>query len=171
VSGDRRGAVDAVAAALGRETRLQVFAEQTPAGKQALLARWQGQGRRVAMIGDGINDAPVLAQADASIALASGSDLTQARADIICLRSSLADVGFAFELARRTTHAVRANFGWALAYNAAMIPLAIMGRLSPLVAAAGMALSSAIVLANSLRLSLRRAPAPAANTTAPASAP
>ena len=75
----------------------------------ALLARLQSRGGRIAMIGDGINDAPVLAQADASIALASGSDLAQARADVICLRSSLADVGFVFELARRTKRAVRTN--------------------------------------------------------------
>jgi len=100
----------------------------------------------------------VLAQADASIALASGSNLTQTRADVICLGSSLADVGFVFELARRATRAVRVNLGWALAYNAAMVPLAVAGRLSPLMAAVGMAASSAIVLLNSLRLSTRRLP-------------
>jgi Cu2+-exporting ATPase len=110
------------------------------------------------MVGDGINDAPVLAQADASIALASGSDLAQARADVICLRSRLADVAFVFDLARRTTRVVRANFAWALAYNAALVPLAVLGRLSPLVAAVGMAASSAVVLVNSMRLR-RAAPA------------
>jgi P-type Cu2+ transporter len=158
VSGDRHAAVDLVAAALKRDANFKIHAEQTPAGKQALLARWQEEGRRVAMIGDGINDAPVLAQADASIALASGSDLSQARADVICLRSRLADVGFVFELARRTTRAVRVNLAWALAYNAAMIPLAVAGRLSPLIAAVGMAASSAIVLLNSLSLNGRRIP-------------
>jgi Cu2+-exporting ATPase len=107
------------------------------------------------MIGDGINDAPVLAQADASIALASGSDLAQARADVICLNSNLADVGYVFELARRATRIVRINLGWALAYNAAMVPLAVAGRLSPVLAAAGMAASSAVVLVNSLRLIAR----------------
>jgi P-type Cu2+ transporter len=167
LSGDRRSAVDAVASALGRDATLKTYAEQTPAGKQALLARLQSQGRRVAMIGDGINDAPVLAQADASIAIASGSDLAQARADIICLRSSLADVGFVFELARRATRAVRVNLGWALAYNAAMVPLAIAGRLSPLIAAVGMAASSAVVLLNSLRLNARGTHA-AQSSTAPA---
>ena len=155
LSGDRRSAVDAVASALDPEVDLQRNAEQTPAGKQALLARLQSQGRRVAMIGDGINDAPVLAQADASIALASGSDLAQARADVICLRSSLADVAFVFELARRATRAVRVNLVWALAYNAAMVPLAVAGHLSPLIASVGMAVSSAVVLLNSLRLSSR----------------
>jgi Cu2+-exporting ATPase len=158
VSGDRRSAVEAVAAALDRKATLKIHSEQTPAGKQALLARLQSQGRRVAMIGDGINDAPVLAQADASIALACGSDLTQARADVICLRSSLADVGFVFELARRTTRAVRVNLAWALAYNAAMVPLAVAGKVSPLIAAVGMALSSAVVLANSMRLGTQAIP-------------
>jgi Cu2+-exporting ATPase len=157
VSGDRRSAVEAVGAALDCDASLKIYAEQTPPGKQALLARWQNEGRRIAMIGDGINDAPVLAQADASIALASSSELAQARADIICLRPSLADVGFVFELARRTTRAVRMNLAWALAYNAAMVPLAIAGRVSPLMAAVGMAASSAVVLANSLRLGLDRA--------------
>jgi P-type E1-E2 ATPase len=155
VSGDRGAAAETVAAMLGAPANLQIYAEQTPVGKQALLARWQGQGRRVAMIGDGINDAPVLAQADASIALASSSELAQARADVICLRSSLADVGLVFDLARRTTRTVRANLAWALAYNVAMVPLAIAGRLSPLMAAIGMATSSAVVLLNSMRLSAR----------------
>jgi Cu2+-exporting ATPase len=152
VSGDRREAVEAVASSLQSGAAIRIHPEQTPAGKQALLARMQSQGRRVAMIGDGINDAPVLAQADASIALASGSDLAQARADIICLRSSLADVGCAFEMARRATRVVRTNLAWALVYNAAMVPLAIAGHISPVIAAVGMAASSAVVLANSLRL-------------------
>jgi Cu2+-exporting ATPase len=158
VSGDRLAAVEAVASEVGQGARLQTHAEQTPAGKQALLARLQSAGRKVAMIGDGINDAPVLAQADASIALASGSDLAQARADIICLHSRLADIEFVFQIARRATRAVRVNLGWALAYNAAMIPLAIAGRVSPLLAAAGMALSSAVVLGNSMRLRLSAQP-------------
>jgi len=152
VSGDRQAAVDAVASALDCDANLKIYAEQTPAGKQALLARWQSQGRRVAMIGDGIHDAPVLAQADASIALASGSDLPQARADIVCLLSSPTEVAFVFELARRTTRAVRANLACALGYSVGMVPLAVAGHLSPLVAAVGMAASSAAVLANSLRL-------------------
>ena len=156
VSGDRPAEVQAVAAALGAGAQLQTYADQAPAGKQALLARLQSQGLRVAMIGDGINDAPVLAQADASIALASGSELPQARADIICLRSRLDDVGYTFDLARRTTRVVRANLLWALAYNAAMVPLAIAGQLSPPIAAVGMAASSAVVVLNSIRLGLRR---------------
>ncbi|MBV8209594.1 MAG: heavy metal translocating P-type ATPase [Burkholderiaceae bacterium] len=152
ISGDRRDAVEAVAQQLNARSQLQLHCEHTPVGKQVLLARWQAAGRRVVMIGDGINDAPVLAQADASIALASGSDLAQARADVLCLRSDLGDVGFVFEMARRATRAVRVNLSWAIAYNAAMVPLAVAGHLSPLIAAVGMAASSAVVLANSLRL-------------------
>lgn len=168
VSGDRRAAVEAVASALNCHANLRIYAEQSPAGKQALLARLQSRGGRIAMIGDGINDAPVLAQADASIALASGSDLAQARADVICLRSSLADVGFVFELARRTTRAVRTNLSWALAYSAAMVPLAVAGLVSPLIAAVGMALSSALVLGNSLRLNPRRSHEALPDTSLPA---
>jgi len=152
VSGDRGAAVEAVAAQIDRRQPLSCFSEQTPAGKQALLARLQAQGRCVAMIGDGINDAPVLAQADASIALASGAELTQARADIVCLRPRLADVGFVFQMARRTVSVVRINLAWAFAYNVVMVPLAIAGRVSPLMAAAGMAASSVAVVLNSMRL-------------------
>jgi P-type Cu2+ transporter len=152
VSGDRPAAVSAVADQVGGEAPLAFFAEQTPAGKQALLASLQCQGSRVAMIGDGINDAPVLAQADASIALASGADLAQARADVVCLRPCLDDVGFVFQMARRAASVVRINLAWALAYNALMIPLAIAGRVSPLMAAAGMAASSIGVVLNSMRL-------------------
>jgi Cu2+-exporting ATPase len=158
VSGDRRSTLEAVAGALDRDANWPIHAEQTPAGKQALLARWQKEGRRVAVIGNGISDAPVLAQADASIALAPGAGLAQARADVICLRSSLADVGFVFELAHRTLRSVRVNLACALAYSAAMLPLAVSGRLSPLIVAGGMALSSALVLANSLRLGMHRLP-------------
>jgi Cu2+-exporting ATPase len=158
-SGDRPAAVSAVAARIGGEAPLASHAEQTPAGKQALLSDLQRQGLRVAMIGDGINDAPVLAQADASIALASGAELAQARADLVCLRPRLDDVAFVFEMARRTASVVRINLAWALAYNALMIPLAVAGRVSPLLAAAGMAASSLGVVLNSMRLQRAGRPA------------
>jgi Cu2+-exporting ATPase len=162
VSGDRAAAVSAVAARIGGDAPVASHAGQTPAGKQALLSDLQRQGVRVAMIGDGINDAPVLAQADASIALASGADLAQARADVVCLRPRLDDVAFVFEMARRTASVVRLNLAWALAYNALMIPLAVAGRVSPLLAAAGMAASSLGVVLNSMRLqrAVRLADAP-----------
>ncbi|HUD26761.1 MAG TPA: heavy metal translocating P-type ATPase [Burkholderiaceae bacterium] len=164
VSGDRREAVEALVSSLDTGAAIEIHPEHTPAGKQALLARMQSQGRRVAMIGDGIDDAPMLAQADASIALASGSGLAQVRADVICLRCSLADVGCVFELARRATRVTQASLGWALVCSAAMLPLAITGRVSPAIAAVGMAVSSALVLANSLRLGRRGRPAAAAPT-------
>lgn len=152
LSGDRRESVQAIAARLDDGTGLTVHAEKSPAGKRELILRLQKQGRRVAMIGDGINDAPVLAQADASIAMASGADLARARADLVCLRPRLDDIAFAFEVARRAASVVRANLAWALGYNAVMLPLAIAGHLSPPLAAAGMAVSSLAVVVNSMRL-------------------
>jgi Cu2+-exporting ATPase len=103
------------------------------------------------MLGDGLNDAPVIAQADVSLALASGSTLAQARADLIVLSSRLADVDFAFVAARRAMRIVRQNLAWAFAYNVLIIPLAAFGYVSPAVAAAGMAASSLLVVGNALR--------------------
>jgi Cu2+-exporting ATPase len=159
VSGDAAAAVERIAAELSGATGLTLerHAAQSPAGKRRLLEERQARGQRVAMVGDGINDAPVLAQADASIALASGSRLAQVRADVIVLSADLGAIAAVFELARRTTAVVRQNLGWSLAYNAVMVPLAAMGLLAPWIAAAGMAASSAVVLANSLRLRARAA--------------
>ncbi len=148
VSGDRAGAVERVARALGIE---RAFAQQTPASKRELVAQLQGTGRRVAMLGDGFNDAPVLAQADVSIALAEGAALAQARADFIVLGSRVADVAALLHAARRGMRIVRENFAWALFYNIGAIPLAAFGYLSPALAAVGMAASSALVVANALR--------------------
>jgi Cu2+-exporting ATPase len=148
VSGDRAGAVDRVARALGIE---RAYAQQTPASKRELVAQLQGAGRCVAMLGDGFNDAPVLAQADVSIALAEGAALAQARADFIVLGSRAADVAELLRSARRGMRIVRENFVWALVYNLGAIPLAAFGYLSPALAAVGMAASSALVVANALR--------------------
>jgi Cu2+-exporting ATPase len=152
VSGDRRESVQAVTDRLDAGPGLTVHAEQSPAGKRELISKLQRHGRRVTMIGDGINDAPVLAQADASVALASGADLARARADLVCLRARLDDIDFAFEIARRAATVVRANLVWALGYNAVMVPLAMAGGVSPPLAAAGMAASSLAVVLNSMRL-------------------
>jgi len=154
LSGDGQAAVERVAAELGAGASLSLLAlgDQDPAGKRRLLEQRQAAGARVAMIGDGINDAPVLAQADASIALASGVKLAQVRADVILLGPRLAAVGQTFTVAARTLRIVRQNLGWALAYNALMIPLAAAGVLAPWLAAVGMAASAGFVLANSLRL-------------------
>lgn len=115
------------------------------------MAALQAQGSRVAMLGDGLNDAPVIAQADVSIALAEGAALAQARADFIAVHARLADVTALFYAARRAMRIVRGNLGWAFAYNVVVIPLAALGYLTPALAAVGMAASSAAVLANALR--------------------
>jgi Cu2+-exporting ATPase len=148
LSGDRREPVQGVAQALGIERAL---AHQTPDSKRSWVAGQQRAGNVVAMLGDGMNDAPVIAQADVSLALASGSTLAQARADLIVLSSRLADVDFAFAAARRAMRIVRQNLVWAFAYNVIIIPLAAFGYVSPAVAAAGMALSSLAVVGNALR--------------------
>ncbi len=153
VSGDRREPVARVARELGLATEGQAthFAHQTPDSKRQLIRQLQQQGRTVAMLGDGMNDAPVIAQADVSIALGTGSHLAQARADLIVLGSRLADVGFAFALARKGMRIVRQNLAWAAAYNLSVIPLAVFGYLTPALAAVGMAASSLWVVANALR--------------------
>ena len=154
VSGDQSSAVERLARALspGAGRAIAFHAEQTPSGKLAVLEGLQTRGHRVAMVGDGINDAPILAQADASIALASGSALAQARADIIVLGPQLYKAGAVFDLAPRTIRIVRGNYLWAAGYNLLMLPLAAAGMLAPWLAAAGMALSAGFVLANSMRL-------------------
>jgi Cu2+-exporting ATPase len=148
VSGDRAGSVERVARALGIE---RAYAQQTPASKRELVAQLQATGQRVAMLGDGFNDAPVLAQADVSVALAEGAALAQARADFVVLGSRAGDVAELLRTARRAMRIVRENFAWALVYNLVAIPLAAFGYLTPALAAVGMAASSALVVANALR--------------------
>jgi Cu2+-exporting ATPase len=148
VSGDRRAPVERVARELAIGT---VYAHQTPESKRELVAGLQKSGRTVAMLGDGMNDAPVIAQADVSIALAEGNALAQARADLIVLSSRLADVAHAFAAARRGMTIVRENLAWAFVYNVAVIPLAALGYITPALAAVGMAGSSLLVVGNALR--------------------
>lgn len=149
LSGDRPERVRRLALQLGLAS---AQGAATPEDKLAAVRAAQASGRVVAMLGDGINDAPVLAQADVSLAMGAGADLARQSADAVLLSMRLADVADAFALARRTQRVVRQNFIWAAAYNAACIPLALAGALPPWLAGLGMAASSLVVVANALRL-------------------
>ncbi|WP_428423038.1 heavy metal translocating P-type ATPase [Methylibium sp.] len=149
LSGDRAGAVQAVARRLGLTQALHGAA---PQDKLAALRGLQREGHRVLMVGDGLNDGPVLAQADVSIALGHGAALAQQRADFVVLGSRLGEIAHACELARRCARIVRQNLAWAVAYNAVCVPLALLGWLPPWAAGLGMALSSLVVVGNALRL-------------------
>ena len=124
----------------------------TPQHKLAALRAEQALGRTVAMLGDGLNDAPVLAQADVSLAMGEGADLARRSADAVLLSMRLTDVAEAFGLARRTRRVIRQNMAWAVFYNVACIPLALVGALPPWLAGLGMAASSLVVIGNALRL-------------------
>ena len=156
LSGDRTATVAAVADALGIAA---ARGEQLPDDKRAAIARLQADGAVVAMAGDGINDAPALAQAQVSVSLGSATPLAQWTADVVVRSDQLPRIADAIAHARRTMRIVRQNLGWACAYNAIAIPAATLGLVSPLVAAIGMAASSLVVVGNALRLS--RLPGPA----------
>ena len=156
-SGDQTASVEAMARRLGiADARARCTPQDKLAGVEAL----QGAGRVVAMVGDGINDAPVLARADVSIALGTAAALAQARADVIVLSDRIEDLPVLLDTARRTVAIVRQNLRWALFYNAASVPLALAGWLPPWLAGIGMAGSSLVVVLNALRLTRRRFPGP-----------
>ncbi|MBI5277188.1 MAG: cadmium-translocating P-type ATPase [Burkholderiales bacterium] len=151
LSGDASEAVDRLAWRTGIE---QAWGAQTPEGKLAHVTQLQQAGRRVAMVGDGMNDGPVLAKADVSLAMGQAVPVAQAQADFIILGSQLDRVALALQHARRTHRVVRQNLVWAAAYNFTCIPLAVMGYMPPWLAGLGMAASSLLVVLNAARLSV-----------------
>jgi Cu2+-exporting ATPase len=157
-SGDRTDNVARMARRLGIE---RFEGDLAPADKLELVRRLQAEGARVAMVGDGINDAPVLAGADVSLALAEGADIARTQADLVITGRSLHRVSDAFELAPRVVGVVRQNLAWAFSYNLLALPLAATGFIPPWAAAIGMSLSSLLVVANGRRAGrLPRGPAP-----------
>ena len=149
LTGDNDRAARAVAAAVGIS---EVIAGVLPEGKVEAVRRLQESGRVVAMAGDGVNDAAALAQADLGLAMGTGTDAAIEASDLTLVRGDLLAVPDAIALSRRTLATIKGNLFWAFGYNAAAIPLAALGFLNPLIAAAAMAFSSLFVVTNSLRL-------------------
>jgi len=154
-SGDGENAVERIAARLDIA---DAHARQSPEAKLACIRALQAKGRVVMMIGDGLNDAPVLAGADVSIALGSGAALAQRSADFVLGGTKLTAIPTAIDLARRTRRIIQQNLAWAVGYNLLALPLAVLGFVTPWLAALGMALSSLVVTLNALRLGRRPMP-------------
>jgi Cu+-exporting ATPase len=153
VTGDNAGAAAAVARAVGLDpARGEVVSGVLPAGKVDVVRDLQARGRVVAMVGDGVNDAPALAQADLGLAMGSGTDVAIEASDLTLVRADLDAAVDAVRLSRRTLAVIKGNLFWAFAYNVALVPLAALGFLNPVLAGLAMAASSVLVVTNSLRL-------------------
>ena len=151
LTGDAEGTARAIAQQVGIPAE-RVIAEVRPEDKHAMIERLQQDGRTVAMVGDGVNDAAALAQADLGIAMGSGTDVAAASADLVLMRSEVGSVAEGIGLSRATLRIIKQNLAWAFGYNTAAIPLAMAGLLNPMIAGAAMAMSSVLVVTNSLRL-------------------
>jgi P-type Cu+ transporter len=153
ISGDNQAAAKAMARRLGlRPEDGEVLADVLPGDKAARVQQLREGGRTVAMVGDGVNDAPALAAADVGMAMGNGTDVAMHAAGITLMRGDVALVGAALDISARTVAKIRQNLFWAFAYNVAGIPLAALGYLNPMMAGAAMALSSVSVMGNALLL-------------------
>ena len=151
LTGDAPEVAQAIASSVGIKPE-NVFAGVTPERKSEVIAQLQDEGYRVAMVGDGVNDAPALARADLGMAMGSGTDVAVQAADIVLMRSDMRAIPTSLRLSRATLHTIKSNLFWAFAYNTIAVPVAAAGLLNPMIAGAAMAFSSVFVVLNSMRL-------------------